>query len=260
MASNDLDLNNIGFQNLLRSKTIRNNFSNIENEFNALRAEVQATVSSTASEVTAARDNQGSLSDNIHMRRIYENGISATTDFKSSIGTTGLTLRVEAGNAIVNGVGVDISARVSATTGVSASGKHRIDLVIMDTTNNISISKGSEVALATAVVYPAVSSTEDVLHSYIISDTTSTLSITDERERLLNPYKDSSYNDAFFAYNGATISTATIQDSKGVQRFYKYNFTGDTISSVGVSIDGVRYVSTFFFTGDTISTITETIG
>ncbi len=49
MSSSDLNLNSVGFQNQLRSKPVRENFTDIENNFNALRAEVYASIASTAS-------------------------------------------------------------------------------------------------------------------------------------------------------------------------------------------------------------------
>jgi len=248
-----LSMRNIGFKDVLRSKPVRLNFSEIESEFNALRAEVQASLASTAGEVTAARDNHASLSDNIHERRIYENGIYGTAAFGAA--ALHLTMSIYPGTGIVNGVGVDVSSTVTATAASPAAGKKRLDLVVIDTNNDIGILEGAEVAAASAYQYPAVSNTEEVLHMYRIYDTTSTVVLNDERQRLLHPYADEEYSNAFYTFNGETISTVTLQNSRGEEKYYKFNFSGETIASVGVAIDGKRYTHTYLFSGETIATI-----
>ena len=214
MASSDLNLPSVGFQSSIRSKIIRQNFSNIQNEFNALRAEVSATIASTASEITSARDGFGTLQDNIHTRYIFEN-FHATGGVVTAQGTPDNTVNVSAGEAIVNGVGCDWAASLSNT--ISTASTPRFDVVTINSDNTLSVELGNTGGTA---ILPDLSTTQRPL--YLISqDTASPLTIetgdlTDIRQQ--GAYVNGQY---FFKIQDAIdhISEGTIHVKSG--RYYE---------------------------------------
>lgn len=140
MPSQDLDLLKPNFQGPLRSKIIRTSLTDIQNNFNSLRSEVQNTLSSTASEVTSARDGFGALQDNIHIRRVMVDGI-ATGGVVTAQGTPDNTVRVTAGQGIVNGVGVSFTAGTSGT--IAAVTATRKNVVVINSDNSTGIELGA---------------------------------------------------------------------------------------------------------------------
>jgi hypothetical protein len=164
MASQDLDLLKPQYQGPIRSKIIRTSFTDIQNNFNALRSEVQNTLSSTASEVTSARDGFASLQDNIHIRRIGDVDGVATGGIVTAQGTPDNTVRVSAGNGAVQGVGVNWTSATSAT--VAAVGTARKNVVVINSDNSVGIELGST---ATSVL-PTITNTQRPLS--IISQST----------------------------------------------------------------------------------------
>jgi hypothetical protein len=166
MASSDINLNNIGFQSQLRDKPVQQNFSDIQNNFNALRAEVYASIASTASEVTSARDNFGNLTDNIHIRRVYNDGV-ATGGIITAQGTPDNTVRVSAGEAVVNGVGCDWSSATSGTVAAVTVASRKI-VAAVNSDKTISLELG---ATGTSNL-PTISSTQRPL-AIISQDTAS---------------------------------------------------------------------------------------
>ncbi len=171
MASSDLNLNDIGFQSRLRAKTVQENFKDIENNYNALRSEVNVAIASTASEITSARDNFGNLSDNIHARIVYQ-GDWNTGGVISAQGTPDNTVRVTAGSGIVGGVGADWVSGTSATL-ASPLTANRLDVAVFNTDNTISVALGNT---GTDPVLPVIGNTQRPL--YLISqDTAAPLTI-----------------------------------------------------------------------------------
>jgi hypothetical protein len=141
MASQDLNLNSILFQNQLRSKPIRENFTDIQNNFNALRAEVNAGIASTASEVTSARDGYDTLSKNINARQVWGGGV-ATGGVVLAQGTPNNTVYVNTGAGICpNGVGVEWDGASSNT--VAAVTKPRYIVAVVNSDNTLSLELGA---------------------------------------------------------------------------------------------------------------------
>jgi hypothetical protein len=170
MASSDLSLDSITFQDFLRSKPVRNNFTDIENEFNALRAEFQAAVPSTAAEVVNARDNMDDLQDNIHLRKVYQ-GFWNTGGVVSPNGAGNNTVRVTAGSAIVNGVGVDWTSATSGTVSVPTT--HRNDVVAINSNGTLTVESGGDGATAPM---PDLSATQRPLyHLWLPTETPLTI-------------------------------------------------------------------------------------
>lgn len=264
MASSDLNLNNVGFQSNLRSKPVRENFQDIQSNFNALRAEVQASIASTASEVTSARDNYSALVDNIHIRRVYNNRISTSTDFKvTQSSPAAMSVEVSAGQGIVYGTGINATSGTISVT-APASGKKRIDTIVVDTSNTVALLSGTVVSSASAASYPSIAQTEMILAHWTIYGTATSITnarIIDDRMPAIDPFLDEgNYPKAQFNYSGNTIASAYIYDQNNDIRTYKYNYSGQTIASVGVTIDSVRFVQTYSFLGGTLNTISNSIG
>jgi hypothetical protein len=139
--SSDLNLNYVGYQNRLRSKPIAENFTDIQNQFNLLRAEVYASISATASEVTTARGSYDSLDENINARAFNGYGIA-----------TG-------GEVTINGTGIDYSGGAGIChggEGVEFNGYHfkpsysttteRVDMVVVNNDGSTSVIEGTETA------------------------------------------------------------------------------------------------------------------
>ena len=141
MSSNDLSLNNIAYQDPLRSKPIRENHRSIQTEYNALRAEVNEGIASTASEITSARQNFTTLSDNIEERKIYGCGIF-TGGLITPQGTADNTLHVSAGHGIVaDGRGVNFTAADSSA--ISVVLKPRWVVAVANADNSVSMEYGN---------------------------------------------------------------------------------------------------------------------
>ena len=264
MASSDLNLNNIGFQNNLRSKPIRENFQDIQSQFNALTAEINATIASTASEVTTARDNYNALVDNIHVRRVYNNRIATNTDFQvTESSPAAMSIDYTSGQGIVYGTGINATSGTINVT-APAVGKRRIDTIVVDTSNAVALLSGAEVSTASAAAYPSIADTEMILAHWSITATATSITnarIIDDRMPAIDPFLDEgNYPKAKFNYSGDTLASAYVYDQNNQIRTYKYSYTGDNISSVGVTIDSVRFIQSYDYVGATLNTISNSIG
>ena len=251
MSSSDLDLNVVSYQDNLRSKPVRENFTDIENEFNALRSEVYASIASTASEVTSARDNFTTLTNNIHERKLYGNRVDGTGAYKVSV--SNLVITITSGSGIVNGVGVRHSASATASVTVPSASNSRYDIVVLNTDNTRTIVTGTETT-GTAVI-PTSAVTQMPVARWHIFDTTSTLSPVDIRYKGIDPFQDEQYMDIHFTYSGDTLSTFGLTDVRDEERIYTIGYSGDTLSTIGVTLDTKRYVSEFSYTGETLTDI-----
>jgi hypothetical protein len=199
MASKDLELRNIKFKDQLRSKPTRLNFSDIENEFNLLRSEVYASLASTASEVTSARDNFSNLTDNINERRVYGNDF-ASTDYASETSTPAMKVRVAAGSGVINGVGVNWDSATSATLTAPTAGNHRIDIVTINNDNTLTIDPGTATATSNHPSINALGDTQDQLaYVYLTAGTTT---LNDDIQVFNVKPKDDFYEDFVFAVDG----------------------------------------------------------
>ena len=168
--STDLNLDSIEFQGNVRSKPVRQNFTDIQNNFNSLRLEFATSVSSTATEITNARDNLGALDDNIHLRA--QNGSYVNTGgIVTAQGTPDNTIRIASGSGMVDGLGVSFLSATSAVIGVATTG--RLDVVAINNDNTLSIELGNDSA---DKILPVLASTQRPL-AFIIQDTANPLTI-----------------------------------------------------------------------------------
>jgi hypothetical protein len=131
--SSDLDLNRLTFKAPIRSAEVDANFQDIQNNYNALRAEYQATASS--------------LQDNIHLRKIFTGFHNTGGDITTN--NTNL-VSISAGSGIVNGEGVEWTAASSAT--FSAATTARKDIIQVNNSGVLSIAAGSDGNTATLPV------------------------------------------------------------------------------------------------------------
>jgi len=168
--STDLTLKSIEFQSNLRSKPIRENFTDIQNNFNLLRSEFATSVSATASEVTNARDNLSALDDNIHLRS--QNGSYMNTGgIVTAQGTPDATIRVSAGSGMVDGIGVSSLSATSAAI-VSPTIVRR-DVVAINSDNSLTVELGND---SVDAILPTLSSTQRPL-AMILQDAFNPLTI-----------------------------------------------------------------------------------
>jgi hypothetical protein len=250
--SSNLDLNVINFQNNLRSKPHRDNFTDIENNFNELRTEVYASIASTASEVVSARNNFGNLSDNIQERKLFGNVIDGTGGYIVT-NSSGLTVSITKGSGIVNGVGVYHNTSATGSVSIpSTAGFSRVDVVHINSDNSRTITTGTPTSGTAS--QPTSASTQMAVAKWKVYDTTGTISnITDLRYQNLRPFLNEDYMDANFTFSGNTISNVLLTDVDKNTRTYDFSFSGSTISTVGTTIYNKRFVHTFTFSGGTAS-------
>jgi hypothetical protein len=171
--SQNLNLPKPKFQSQLRSRPVREALEQIESNFNLLRAEVYASLATTAGEVVSARDNLASLVDNMNIRSVYGNNLG-TAAYVDELGTPAMHVHVDAGAGIVNGVGVSWASATSATLSAPAAGKHRLDIVVINTDNSLSVIGGGATASANNCALPSIASTQEQLaFLYLTAGTTS---------------------------------------------------------------------------------------
>jgi hypothetical protein len=173
MSSTNLDLKSITYQDQLRSKPVRENFTDVQNNFNALRTEVYASIASTAAEVVSARDGFSNLSDNINVRSVYGAGI-ATGGLVTAAGTPNNTVLITGGSGIVpNGAGVDWNAATSNT--IAAVTKPRYVVAVINSDNSLALELGGT---ADDPILPTLAKTQMPLGGFLQS-TAATVVIND---------------------------------------------------------------------------------
>jgi hypothetical protein len=214
--SSDLNLNNIAFQSQLRDKPVRENFTDIQNEFNSLRSEVYASIASTASEVVSARDNFGNLSDNIHIRRVFNKGNSndfGSYDYCSQTSTPSMKVRLSSGRGVINGVGVEWSSATSATLTAPTAGTKRVDKVVANTDGSVTIIPGT--ATTGTPIPPSLSTTQEQISVVYLTAGTTTLNNNTQIFNVLpeNDFPDYVMTDAATVYKGKYMFNNLILDS-----------------------------------------------
>jgi hypothetical protein len=257
MASSNLNLNQILFKSKLRSKPVEENFSDIETNYNALRAEFQAGVASTVTEITNARDYESSLQDNIHSRRVYNDRVAEPGDYLiSQQGTPDMTVSAAAGSGIVNGVGVFTSASFdSGTIATAASGNKRKDAVIISSANALSIKTGAEISNASAFQFPNIATGEMLLSHINVYNTTTAITtahLDDRRVIAENPFDGAYWRNSNYNYTGNTLTNYELESQKGNLVQVNVNYSGDTVSTIGATINTIRYTQNFSYSGGTL--------
>jgi hypothetical protein len=169
MSSSDLDLHVISFQNPMRSKPVRENFTDIENNFNLLRHEVYASIAATTSEVTAARDYYPSLQE--RERGVAKGNFNSWVTGLQVHGENGdFSVSVDPGEAIVNGVGCYSNGTTSLEIDIDEFGPDNIYAVVINSDNSLSMLQGGSMY---AGQYPSIAQTQKLLAYIHITDTAS---------------------------------------------------------------------------------------
>lgn len=160
--STNLNLNKINYQDNLRSKPHRDNYTDIQTQFNALRSEVYASISSTASEVTSARDGYNALVDNINARSIYGNGVSTG----GVIYATGHNYVVVSTGAGITPDGQGVSWNKSQSGTIGAVTKPRYIVACINSDNSLSLELG---ATGDDPFYPSITRSQRPLATFLQS-------------------------------------------------------------------------------------------
>jgi hypothetical protein len=172
--ANNLDLNQINFQDNLRSKPVRENFTDIETEFNSLKSEFDNAVGSisTGAEVINARDGFPLLQDRIqHNSNQIGDAVLSGLNIQAQATATN-TVLLNTGTALINGVGIDITSTVSSgTVSVVSSGKHRYDMVTINTSEQTTITKGIEVSTGSGAPFKEPNASQLLLAHLYINET-----------------------------------------------------------------------------------------
>ncbi|MBW1784519.1 MAG: hypothetical protein JRL30_27720 [Deltaproteobacteria bacterium] len=149
----------IEFQQDVDSYPLRENFENLKNAINDNQNQINNSLTPPAgSEVTDARDNMAVLQDRIRAQGLIHDGIISWGAVTPDADTTKVGISECVG--IINGIGVKITAGISASLTAAAAGQHRLDLVVANSGNTFSILTGAESAdtgSGLTTVFPAVS-------------------------------------------------------------------------------------------------------
>ncbi len=153
--SDELNLNTVNYQDPVRSRQIRENFTDIQNNYNLLRAEVYASMSATAGEVTTARGGFTSVVDNMNARALYGYGVN-TGGLVEAQSVPNNTIKFQAGNGICpDGSGVKWTAGNSAT--IAHVTKPRYGIALINNDSSFGIEWG---ATASSPLLPPVTITQ----------------------------------------------------------------------------------------------------
>ena len=262
------DIFTVNFQDDVDSFPHRENYANVKNAINDNQTQIDNLLTPPAgSEVTNARDNYATLRANIRARRGFGDRIISVSEFVvAEQGTPDNTVQVSTGSGTIAGIGVNkTSSSNSGVIAPSAAGKHRIVMFAIQSDNTIVGVEGSEIVVASAAVFPSLSSTQMPLAWILIDDTSPVVinnaDINDARMFLIDPFRDFEYHDQEYTYNASNdIDTMIVTDLKNNTFTFQFVYDGsDQISTITVTINGVTYVRTYVYVSDNISTAKFTI-
>lgn len=172
MTISNLNLNSINFQSALRSKPVRENFTDIQNKMNEQNTAINAlSTASSGAEVSAARDYHTDLQSRLQSA-CKNQGNQVITGGVCSEGSTNV-IDTTAGEAIIDGVACKWSAASSAALTPCASGKIRFDIVVVNSDSTLSIVAGAEVLSAAQPDLPSTTATQKALALIRVDDTVS---------------------------------------------------------------------------------------
>lgn len=165
-----LTVNNIGFQDPLRSKPVRENFDDITSYVNNLQDQVDnITTAASGSEVVNARDYHTVLRDRIRASDLASTNTLQDTGYELG-DTGGMSVDVFPGNATVNGVGVVLNSPVTPTF-TAPTTNDRIDCIVLNSDATVSVLTGAE---SSNPIVPLTSSTTQLLIGLVYLKTTTT--------------------------------------------------------------------------------------
>lgn len=207
------NLNQITFQSSLRSKPVRENFTDTENALNDLQSQINALATPPAgTEVTNARDNHTVLRDRLRSESMINGNVLISGGVVSDQTVPDMTVHIAAGEAIVDGVACKWAAQDSGTITAPVSNT-RLDYVVVNSDNSISIVAGTPGA---SPVFPAVASSQLVVAALVVK--AATTSLNDNVEVFVFRHKPSYMEDIYIgsalnAYQGIYVFGNLIVDA-----------------------------------------------
>ena len=248
----NINLKQILFQSQVRAKPLRENFTAIETGMNDIQNQINSVLTSAlpdGTEVINARDYHTVLRERLRStskapgNKLISGGI--VTSSGSVVGAVDIT----AGEAVVNGVGCIWVDSTSGVISTCASGKHRVDVVYIDSSNALGILTGTETATTNNPVFPIPSSTQLSIAAYYVDQANAYLSLG----AILPLTEDNNYpniciastttmqgevlcNNLFITGNGTvTLNNSNTGLYKGTKRQYKFLCTGNFVLSGNVT-------------------------
>lgn len=178
-----LNLKQVIFQSALRSRPVRDNFTEIQNAVNDQQEQIDLMLTPPAgSEVTNARDYYSVLRDRIRASGLAGGNKLVSGGVVSEQGTPDMTVAVSAGTAIVNGIGCTWAGASSGTITAPTAGNNRYDVVVINSDNTLSIVAGTESATPIA---PAITASQKALALIYLTDATTEITNTE----IVNVYR-----------------------------------------------------------------------
>jgi hypothetical protein len=166
-------VNGVGYQDDVLSKPLNDDLSGLASAVNDLQSQFDAiSTPASGSEVVNARDYHASLRDRIRSGGKVTENIKITGFTVSESSPADMNINVADGEAIVSGVGIDRTS-ISPIAITAPTTNDRIDIVVVNSDNTISVLSGAEAAIPE---WPTIATSQ--LPIARIDLTTSTTSIT----------------------------------------------------------------------------------
>lgn len=262
-----LNLRQVLYRAYTLSKVLFDNFTDIQNFVNNLQSQINGILTPPAgSEVPNARDFYPVLRDRLR------GGFSATQNTLISGGAVTVNTNVAKVDiapfeAIVNGVGcISTITQTSGTVPPCSAGNHRIDVVVINSDNSVSIISGAQSLLAsTDPVFPVPSSTQVSLEALYIND--ASVNITGKLWKLSEDvrYKQNRYikqpqtlfQGNYYLNNliidaSVTLNCVSTSNFRNINiQFIRFSCSGNvyTTSNGTISIDTNNQIKNYFDNG-----------
>lgn len=240
MAVNS-NLNQIIFQDNLRSSPVRENFTDIQNDVNDLQSQItNLSASTSTSEIIDSRDSHSTLQDRLHSTQtVLGNGVTTTYQtINSCDSTTGFTAGTGAtalDNDTTNYVEGSASLKLGKSTTTSTDIEYTIGFSSLDYNNTfIKFS-----------VYVDDSTTLNKLNN-VYFDITPDANFSTNYKRF-NVTLLTGWNEIILDANNPASTTGTVADDASIQFgriFIQTNNNSDTFTSGKMLLDDITYYGT----------------
>lgn len=165
-------VNRINYQSQLRSKPVDDNFVNIASAVNNLQDQLDTSLTPPAgSEVTNARDYASVLRDRLRGASKITGNALISGGAVTQQASPNMTVIIEAGSAIVDGIYCEWTQANSPTITAPISDT-RLDYIVINSDNTKSVITGTPSATP---VFPSVASTQIIIGALVVKSTTITL-------------------------------------------------------------------------------------